>query len=225
MAKNVDRKIEYQDLFENNRRWARGVLQGDPDFFRRLSRQQTPRFLWIGCADSRVPANEIVGLLPGEIFVHRNVANLVVDGDLNCLSVLQFAVDVLKVEHIIVCGHYGCGGVDAAWRGRSLGLIDQWIRHVKEIAGKHRGQLDAMADGEAIAKLCELNVLQQSLNACKTQIIQEAWRRNQQVSVHGWIYGLQDGLIRDLECTVSRGDEVGQVHLRALERVTTRAGS
>lgn len=204
VAKNVDRKVEYQDLFENNRRWARGVLQGDPEFFRRLSRQQTPRFLWIGCADSRVPANEIVGLLPGEIFVHRNVANLVVDGDLNCLSVLQFAVDVLKVEHIIVCGHYGCGGVDAAWRGQSLGLIDQWIRHVKEIAGRHRGELDGMTDNEAIDKLCELNVLQQASNVCETEIIQEAWRRKQDVSVHGWIYGLKDGLIRDLECTVSR---------------------
>ena len=204
VAKNVDRRVEYQDLFENNRRWAQGVLQGDPDFFRRLSRQQTPRFLWIGCADSRVPANEIVGLLPGEIFVHRNVANLVVDGDLNCLSVLQFAVDVLKVEHIIVCGHYGCGGVGAAWRGRSLGLIDQWIRHVKEIAVRHRGQLEPMTDSEAIDKLCELNVLQQASNVCNTEIVQEAWRRKQDVSVHGWIYGLQDGLIRDLECTVSR---------------------
>jgi carbonic anhydrase len=221
----VERKIEYRDLFENNRRWARGVLQGDPDFFRRLSRQQTPRFLWIGCADSRVPANEIVGLLPGEIFVHRNVANLVVDGDLNCLSVLQFAVDVLKVEHIIVCGHYGCGGVDAAWRGQSLGLIDQWIRHVKEIAGRHRGQLGALAAPEAVDKLCELNVLQQALNVCKTRIIQEAWARHQQVSVHGWIYGLQDGLIRDLECSVSRNDEVATAHRRALERVTTPARS
>lgn len=221
----VDRRVEYQDLFENNRRWARGVLQGDPDFFRRLSRQQTPRFLWIGCADSRVPANEIVGLLPGEIFVHRNVANLVVDGDLNCLSVLQFAVDVLRVEHIIVCGHYGCGGVDAAWRGPSLGLSDQWIRHVKEIAGRHRGQLGSLADSEAIDRLCELNVLQQSRNVCKTQIIQDAWRRQQDVSVHGWIYGLQDGLIRDLECSVSRSDDEAQVHRRALERLTSRARS
>ncbi len=221
----VERKVEYRDLFENNRRWARGVLQGDPDFFRRLSRQQTPRFLWIGCADSRVPANEIVGLLPGEIFVHRNVANLVVDGDLNCLSVLQFAVDVLKVEHIIVCGHYGCGGVDAAWRGQSLGLIDQWIRHVKEIAGRHRGQLGALPSAEAVDKLCELNVLQQALNVCKTRIIQEAWGRQQQVSVHGWIYGLQDGLIRDLECSVARNDEVTTAHRRALERVTTPARS
>jgi carbonic anhydrase len=178
--------------------------------------------LWIGCADSRVPANEIVGLLPGEIFVHRNVANLVVEGDLNCLSVLQFAVDVLKVEHVIVCGHYGCGGVDAAWRGRSLGLIDQWIRHVKEIAGRHRGLLGARADPEAIDKLCELNVLQQASNVCKTQIIQDAWRRQQPVSVHGWIYGLQDGLIRDLECSASGADEVAQVHRRALERFTTR---
>lgn len=219
MAKNVDRTVEYRDLFENNRRWARGVLQGDPDFFRRLSRQQTPRFLWIGCADSRVPANEIVGLLPGEIFVHRNVANLVVDGDLNCLSVLQFAVDVLKVEHVIVCGHYGCGGVGAAWRGQSLGLIDQWIRHVKEIAGRHRGQLGALADPEAIDKLCELNVLQQASNVCKTQIIQDAWRRQQPISVHGWIYGLQDGLIRDLECSAGSPDEVAPVHRRALERV------
>lgn len=221
----VDRNVEYRDLFENNRRWAQGVLQKDPDFFRRLSRQQTPRFLWIGCADSRVPANEIVGLLPGEIFVHRNVANLVVDGDLNCLSVLQFAVDVLKVEHIIVCGHYGCGGVDAAWRGQSLGLIDQWIRHVREIAGRYRGQLGSLAETEAIDRLCELNVLQQAWNVCKTQIIQEAWRRQQEVSVHGWIYGLQDGLIRDLECSVSRGDDAAQAHRRAVERLTTRAKS
>jgi carbonic anhydrase len=215
----VERKIEYRDLFENNRRWARGVLREDPEFFRRLSRQQTPRFLWIGCADSRVPANEIVGLLPGEIFVHRNVANLVVDGDLNCLSVLQFAVDVLRVEHIIVCGHYGCGGVEAAWRGVPLGLVDQWIDQVKTIAARHGNELMRLSSVEAVDRLCELNVLEQAGNVCRTGIVQQAWHRGQAVAVHGWIYGLRDGLIRDLECTVQGPDEVEPAYRDALGRL------
>jgi carbonic anhydrase len=220
----VGRKVEYRDLFENNRRWARGVLQQDPDFFARLSRQQTPRFLWIGCADSRVPANEIVGLLPGEIFVHRNVANLVVEGDLNCLAVLQFAVDVLKVEHIIVCGHYGCGGVQAAFRGDALGLSDQWLRHVKDIAARHRSELGRLAHDDAVNRLCELNVLQQAQNVGRTRILQDAWRRQQPVAVHGWIYGLHDGLVRDLECTVSDPRDSDRVYRRALETLGSRPG-
>ncbi len=218
----VTRKPTYRDLFENNRRWAQGVLQKDPGFFRRLSHQQSPRFLWIGCADSRVPANEIVGLLPGEIFVHRNVANLVVDGDLNCLSVLQFAVDVLRVEHIIVCGHYGCGGVQAAWRGEALGLIDEWIQHVKLIVADHRERLDGLSEADGVDTLCELNVLQQAVNVCRTSIVQGAWARGQQVAVHAWIYGLHDGLIRDLEGTIERPDDVDQMYQKALEDLPTR---
>lgn len=218
----VVRRITYPDLFENNRRWAQGVLQKDPEFFRRLSRQQSPRFLWIGCADSRVPANEIVGLLPGEIFVHRNVANLVVDGDLNCLSVLQFAVEVLKVEHIIVCGHYGCGGVQAAWRGAALGLIDDWIRHVKAIAADHRDRLTPLAENDAVDRLCELNVLHQAVNVCRTSIVQGAWARGQEVAVHAWIYGLHDGLIRDLEGTIAQADQVDRMHQKALDELPSR---
>lgn len=213
----VERKVEYRDLFENNRRWARGVLREDPDFFRRLSRQQTPRFVWIGCADSRVPANQIVGLLPGEIFVHRNVANQVADGDLNCLSVLQFSVDVLKVEHIIVCGHYGCGGVQAALRGDRLGLVDQWIAPIGDLARRHRDRLAGLAEPQAVDRLCELNVIQQAVNVCRTDILRAAWGRGQAVAVHAWIYGLQDGLIRDLDFSVDRADAIEAAEQEALK--------
>jgi carbonic anhydrase len=198
-----------RELFDNNRRWARQISQHDPDFFPRLARQQSPRYLWIGCADSRVPANEVVGLDPGELFVHRNVANLVVHTDLNCLSVIQYAVDVLGVEHVIVCGHYGCGGVHAALAGKKLGLIDNWLRHVQDIRDKHLAALDAIEDvGARDDRMCELNVMEQVVNVCRTTIVQDAWRRDQPLSVHGWIYALGDGLLRDLNLCVSDPREV-----------------
>ncbi|MDQ5848608.1 MAG: carbonate dehydratase [Pseudomonadota bacterium] len=187
-------------LFDNNRRWAAAMTKREPDFFERLVRQQAPRYLWIGCSDSRVPANEIVGLLPGELFVHRNVANLVVHTDLNCLSVLQYAVDVLRVEHVIVCGHYGCGGIAAAHRAAPLGLIDNWLRHIQDTQERHRMELDAAGDeAKALDRLCELNVLQQARNVCRTTVAQDAWKRGQPLAVHAWVYGLNDGLLRDLE--------------------------
>jgi carbonic anhydrase len=186
-------------LFENNRKWAADITAAHPDFFNRLAAQQAPEYLWIGCSDSRVPANEIVNLLPGELFVHRNVANLVVHTDLNCLSVLQFAVDVLKVKHVIVCGHYGCGGVRAALDGAKLGLIDNWLRHVQDVARVEAAALDGLAGEARIDRLCELNVLAQARHVCETTIVQDAWDRGQTLSVHAWIYGLQDGRLRDLE--------------------------
>ena len=193
------------ELLENNRRWSEGVRGRDAGFFDRLSRQQAPRYLWIGCADSRVPANEIVGLMPGELFVHRNVANVVVHSDLNCLSVLQYAVEALRVEHVIVCGHYGCGGVEAAWKRTPLGLIDNWLRHVQDVADRHRAAFTrAMTDTQGVDRLCELNVLEQAANVCRTTIVQDAWRRGQPLEVHGWIYRLQNGLIRDLGLNVTR---------------------
>jgi carbonic anhydrase len=192
-------------LFENNRRWARAMTARQPDFFANLAAQQTPRYLWIGCADSRVPANEIVGLKPGELFVHRNVANVVVHTDLNCLSVIQFAIDVLKIKHVIVCGHYGCGGIRAALEKDQHGLIDNWLRHVQDVARAHEGKLDAMPDFNArVDKLCELNVIDQVQNVSRTTIVQDAWRRGHDVQLHGWIYGLKDGLITDLGMAVDR---------------------
>jgi carbonic anhydrase len=194
-------------LFENNRQWARRTSERDPAFFQSLVAQQSPRYLWIGCADSRVPANEIVGLRPGELFVHRNVANVVVHTDLNCLSVLQYAVDVLKVEHVMVCGHYGCSGVRAAYERASLGLIDNWLRHVQDVHDQHRDAIAAAGDDEArVQRLCELNVIAQAHHVCQTTIVRDAWRRGQPLSVHGWIYDLRDGLLRDLQCTSSSGD-------------------
>ncbi len=191
-----------QHLFENNRAWARRIRQQDAEFFVKLSGQQSPSYLWIGCADSRVPANEIVGLLPGELFVHRNVANLVVHTDLNCLSVLQFAVDLLRVRHVIVCGHYGCSGVHAALTGRKVGLAENWLRHVQDVRDRHAGELDALADPAARERrLCELNVLAQVRHVCEATVVQDAWSSGQPLSVHGWIYGLEDGLLRDLGCT------------------------
>ena len=195
-------------LFLNNKAWAGRIRQQDPDFFLKLSRQQLPSYLWIGCSDSRVPANEIVGLLPGELFVHRNLANLVVHTDLNCLAVMQFAVDILKVRHIIVCGHYGCSGVKAALRKDRLGLSDNWLRHVQDVRQKYEKHLSG-ADGDAKAcdRLCELNVIEQVANVCHTTIAREAWERGQELAVHGWIYGLKDGLLRDLKVTTNRFDE------------------
>ena len=191
-------------LFDSNRIWAERIRQRDPDFFRTLSHQQSPAYLWIGCSDSRVPANEIVGLLPGELFVHRNIANVVVHTDLNCLSVMQFAVDVLKVSHIIVCGHYGCSGVRAALRRDRLGLSDNWLRHVQDVCRQHQERIDRLPDELAqINRLCELNVIEQVGNVCQTTIVRDAWARGQQLAVHGWIYGLDNGLLHDMEVTVS----------------------
>ena len=190
-------------LLDNNREWARAISERDPDFFPRLSRQQAPHYLWIGCSDSRVPANEIVGLLPGEVFVHRNVANLVVHSDLNLLSVLQYAIDLLQVRHIIVCGHYGCGGVRAAMEGREHGLIDNWLRNIKDTYSSNRADVESQPDFEArIDRMCELNVLTQVRNVVNTTIVQGAWNRGQPLTVHGWCYSLQDGLIRNLQCDV-----------------------
>ncbi len=194
-------------LFENNKAWARRIRQQDPDFFLKLSQQQFPGYLWIGCSDSRVPANQIVGLLPGELFVHRNIANLVVHTDLNCLSVMQFAVDILKVRHVIICGHYGCSGVQAALRRDRMGLSDNWLRHLQDVREKHQQHLSALkGDGQASDRLCELNVIEQVANVCHTTIAREAWERGQELSVHGWIYRLQDGLLHDLKTTVSAFD-------------------
>ncbi len=191
------------DLLENNRRWSQQVTENDPRFFADLAAQQNPDYLWIGCSDSRVEASSIVGLLPGELFVHRNVANLVNHTDMNCLSVIQFAVEVLQVEHIIVCGHYGCGGVQAALEKKQHGLIDNWLRHIQDTANLYSHVLDAINEPEAkLNKLCQLNVAEQVLNVGETTIIQDAWNRSQQLEIHGWIYGLKDGLIRDLDISI-----------------------
>ncbi|HHH36451.1 MAG TPA: carbonate dehydratase [Gammaproteobacteria bacterium] len=190
-------------LFANNRAWARHTEESKPGFFARLARQQAPDYLWIGCSDSRVPANEIVGLLPGELFVHRNVANLVIHTDFNCLSVIQYAVDILRVKHIIVCGHYGCGGVRAALGNSPHGLIDNWLRHIKDIRHLYQTRLQALESEEArLDLLCELNVLEQVRNVCHTTIVQDAWRRGQPLAVHGWIYGIANGLLKDLGACV-----------------------
>jgi carbonic anhydrase len=187
-------------LFANNRAWAERISREQPDLFSRLAHQQRPEYLWIGCSDSRVPANEIVGLLSGELFVHRNVANLVVHTDFNCLSVLHYAIEALKVRDIIVCGHYGCGGVAAALQGQPLGFIDNWLRHIRDVYERHREELDALTDGTAqVDRLCELNVRTQVRNVCRTSFVQEAWRRGHALAVHGWIYSVSDGLLRDLD--------------------------
>ena len=197
------------ELFENNRRWAAACVATRPDFFDRLRAQQSPQFLWIGCSDSRVPANDIVGLMPGELFVHRNVANVVVQTDLNCLSVLQYAVDVLRVRHVIVCGHYGCGGVRAVIENAKLGLIDNWLRHVQDVHERYRAQVDnaGSLDGR-VDRLCELNVIEQAVHVCKTTVVQEAWARQEPLAVHAWIYGLEDGLLRDLGFAVASAREL-----------------
>ena len=193
---------DLHELFRNNRAWSERIQRAEPGFFRKLSVQQSPRYLWIGCSDSRVPANEIVGLLPGELFVHRNVGNVVVHTDLNCLSVMQFAVDVLKVRHIIVCGHYGCSGVRAAAMKERHGLVDNWLRHLQDVQQQYQAELDPVADeAKRLDLLCELNVREQVRNVCRTSIVGDAWAKGQPLAVHGWIYGLHDGLLRDLNVT------------------------
>jgi carbonic anhydrase len=213
------------DLFARNKAWAERIRQQDPEFFLNLSRQQFPGYLWIGCSDSRVPANQIVGLLPGELFVHRNIANLVVHTDLNCLSVMQFAVDILKVRHVIVCGHYGCSGVQAALRRDRLGLSDNWLRHVQDVRDKHQEHLDSVGDSMAPARLCELNVIEQVANVCQTSIVRDAWERGQDLAVHGWIYALQDGLLRDLKITVAAFDESLAAYHAAVAALASEAPS
>jgi len=204
------------DLFKKNQAWAADMIRHDAAFFERLSRQQAPRYLWIGCSDSRVPANQIVGLLPGEMFEHRNVANVVVHTDLNCLSAIQYAVEVLRVGHVIVCGHYGCGGVLAALRDDKLGLIDNWLRHIQDVRDQHRTELDALAaDARRHDRLCELNVIEQVANVSRTTVVRDAWARGQRLAVHGWIYGLRDGLLRDLGMCVTAEAELAACYAAA----------
>lgn len=207
-----------KELFEKNLLWADSKTAADPKYFHRLSHQQNPEYLWIGCSDSRVPANDIVGLDPGELFVHRNVANVVIHTDLNCLSVMQYAVDVLKVKHIIVCGHYGCGGVTAAIDDARLGLVDNWVQHIKDVRGKHRELLSEIKDEKKRHdKLCELNVVEQVVNVCNTTIVQDAWVRKQELSVHGWIYAINDGILRDLNVCVDGLKELKLVYQDAIQ--------
>ena len=214
---------DLSELLEGNRRWAAETERRKPGFFRGLLSQQAPHYLWIGCADSRVPANEILGLLPGDVFVHRNIANVVVHSDLNALSVMQFAIDMLQVRHVIVVGHYGCAGVGAALYDRRIGLSDNWIRHIHDVRSKHRAWLESIADDAArLDALCELNVLEQALNVCETTVVQDAWARDQPLVVHGWVYGLQDGLLKDLNITATRLDEVEAVHALAVESLKQR---
>jgi carbonic anhydrase len=208
------------ELFRSNKAWSEQIRRQDPEFFSKLSRQQSPTYMWIGCADSRVPANQIVGLLPGDIFVHRNLANMVVHTDLNCLSVMQFAVDILKVKHIIVVGHYGCSGVQAAMRRARVGLADNWLRHVQDVHEKHEHSLaDCKSESAAADRLCELNVIEQVANVCQTTIARDAWERGQELAVHGWIYGIADGLARDLSTTVTDFREAAPAYQSALEKL------
>jgi carbonic anhydrase len=212
--------VQLEHLFSQNRAWADAIRAEDPEFFLKLSRQQSPQYLWIGCSDSRVPANEIVNLLPGELFVHRNIANVVVHTDLNCLSVMQFAVDVLKVRHIIVCGHYGCSGVRAALRGDRIGLADNWLRHVQDVGEKHLTCVRAVRGEQLqVNRLCELNVIEQATNVCQTTIVRDAWERGQALTVHSWIYGLKDGLIRNLGMSISSVTEVQPQYRTALAAI------
>ena len=204
------------ELIQNNRRWANDMTKSDPKFFERLSEKQSPQFLWIGCSDSRVPANQIVGLDPGEVFVHRNIANVVVHTDFNCLSVIEYAVAVLRVKHIIVCGHYGCGGVKAASENHHLGLIDNWLRHIRDVRQKHEGLLSMIGpDSIRLDRLCELNVVEQVNNVCHTSVVQTAWEQNHSLAVHGWIYGIQDGLINDMDVTITSQDEIAPAYRMA----------
>jgi carbonic anhydrase len=214
------------DLFANNRAWAASITRQDPEFFSRLAQQQAPQYLWIGCSDSRVPANQISGLMPGEMFVHRNVANVVVHTDLNCLSTIQFAVDVLQVRHIVVCGHYGCGGVLAALRGDKLGLVDNWLQHVRDVRLRYEQHLATLPnEKERHKRLCELNVLEQVRNVSQTTIVRDAWLRGQELAVHGWIYDIRDGLLRDLNVCVAGEGELAGVTSRMLAVVGDPASS
>lgn len=206
-----------QSLFDSNRNWAEGARTVDPDFFENLVAQQNPKYLWIGCADSRVPANQITGLKPGEVFVHRNIANVVVHSDFNCLSVIEYAVAYLKVEHIIVCGHYGCGGVKAALQNNKLGLIDNWLRHIRDVRQKHDDVLSEIDDPELELKLlCEFNVIEQVYNVCHTTIVQNAWEQGQELAIHGWIYNLSDGLLNDLNTCVTKPEELSSIYRMAV---------
>lgn len=206
-------------LLQNNRAWADAMVAKEPNFFKKLESQQSPEYLWIGCSDSRVPANELLGLAPGDVFVHRNIANVVVHSDLNCLSVLQFAIDVLKVKHVIIVGHYGCKGVHAAMTGTRIGLADNWLRHVQDVHQKHERYLgDVLTSRQRADRLCELNVTEQVVNVCQTTIVQDAWDRGQPVSVHGWVYGLQDGLLNDLDMTVGAAHELAPRVAQRLKR-------
>ncbi|WGG50965.1 carbonate dehydratase [Rugamonas sp. DEMB1] len=217
--------VPLQNLLDNNRRWAESQVQRDPDFFNRLAQQASPEYLWIGCSDSRVPANELLGLAPGDVFVHRNIANVVVHSDLNCLSVLQFAVDVLKVKHVIIVGHYGCKGVHAAMTGTRIGLADNWLRHVQDVHQKHERYLgDVLTSRKRAERLCELNVVEQVNNVCQTTIVQDAWDRGQEVSVHGWVYGLKDGLLNDLNMTVSAAHDLAPRMAKALAQYADEQG-
>ncbi len=212
-----------EQLFANNREWAKARSDKDPDFFKRLVAQQAPEYLWIGCSDSRVPANEIVNLLPGELFVHRNIANVVVHTDLNCLSVIQFAIDLLKVKHILVVGHYGCSGVHTALTERRVGLADNWLRHVKDVHQKHERYLgDAISTPKKQDRLCELNVIEQVVNVCETTIVKDAWSRGQELTVHGWAYRLETGLVNDLEMSINSSDQLQERYRQSLKRYETQ---
>jgi len=211
---------DLKHLFDKNRQWSEGIRRDDPEFFQRLSRLQEPEYLWIGCSDSRVPANQIAGLLPGEVFVHRNVANQVVHSDLNCLSVLQYGVDALRVKHILVVGHYGCGGVKAAHLNLRLGLVDNWLRHIQDVKQKHAAQLVPITDDKALVdRLCELNVIEQMANVCRTTLVQDAWDRGQNLSVHGWVYGIEDGLLREMGVAASSRDEAAAVYFDTVDNI------
>ena len=208
-----------QDLFTHNRSWAAQMERERPGFFTSLVKQQTPKYMWIGCSDSRVPANQIVGLLPGEMFVHRNVANIVVHADLNCLSTIQYAVDVLKVKHIIVCGHYGCSGVQAGLEGTRIGLADNWIRHIQDVRDRHRGLLERLPEAQRADALCDLNVIEQVVNVCVSTVMVDAWAKGQKVNIHGWAFGVHDGLLQDLQMTVSSTDSIEPLYRAAIEGV------
>jgi carbonic anhydrase len=196
-------------IFDQNKEWAKNVTKSDPDFFKKLSGQQNPQYLWIGCSDSRVPANQISGMLPGEVFVHRNIANIVSHTDLNCLSVIQYGVEVLKIKHIIVCGHYGCGGVKAAWEDKENGLIDNWLRNIQDVQRFHQSELDCFhTEKEKLDRLCELNVIEQVVNVCRTTIVQGAWKLNQELAIHGWMYNVEDGILKDLDICITNKSEI-----------------
>ena len=212
--------MSLKKLLDSNRAWANEMLAHDQQFFSRLEHQQSPQYLWIGCSDSRVPANQIIGLAPGEVFVHRNIANVVVHTDLNCLSVIQFAVDILKVRHIILCGHYGCSGVHASLTGRRVGLADNWLRHVGDVAQKHMVLLDEVeTDSMKHARLCELNAIEQAVNVCQTTVVQDAWQRGQALSVHAWVYGLHDGRVRDLGLEMHANAALDERYAHALAQL------